>query len=296
MNSMTSRDTDASLPADAAVLDRDAFDKTAPLRAAVRVEDAPHYSLDAFFAAGIALRTIPRIAPLRADLLTLPNYDVGHFDRFGDLARALRFVQTELLRRIQRSTQLPQVAAEGWQMRSMMMAYAEALSHKGVFAPELIARLREGSGYRDLVEDLSVLVSEFQGLPASKIGADTVVTRADLTRASEIAHEINVQVGTGIDASQDELIAERRKLGGLLIEAHSEIRRGVAFLRWDEGDVNKLVPSLFVPAGPRRRDPDVDVPEELEALHKQLHAAQVAEASSGPTPVVDAEDNPFTAE
>lgn len=38
---------------------------------------------------------------------------------------------------------LPDVAAEGWRIRSMMMSYAEALSHKGHMAPQLIFRLRE---------------------------------------------------------------------------------------------------------------------------------------------------------
>lgn len=298
MSSMPGPAPDATTEVDAATLDRGAFDKTAAMRAAVKVDDLPSYGLDAFYAAGIALRTVPKIAKLRDDLRTLPKYDVAHFDWFDDLARALRFVQTEILRRIQRSAQLPQVATEGWKIRSLMMSYAETLSHKGAFAPELIVRLREGSGYRDLVEDLSVLVREFQGLPESKIGEDTAVTRADLTRASQIAHQINVQVGGDVGAeTQDELITERRKLGGLLLEAHSQIRRGVSFFKWAEADLNALVPSLYVPAGPRRpRDTDTDVPKELAELHNQLHAAQAAEASVDLHAPVDAEDNPFTAE
>ena len=51
-----------------------------------------------------------------------------------------------------------------------------------------------------------------------------------------------------------ELLGERRKLGGLLLTAHRQIWRGVAFLRSDQRDVDDLVPSLYVPPGvPKRR-------------------------------------------
>ena len=286
----------AGTPVDASTIDRESFDRTAPYRAAMKVADAPHYTLDAFYAAGKALWTLPRVMAHRPDLMTLPKYDIGHLDRFGDYARALRFVQTEILRRIQRSTQLPEVAAAGWQMRSMMMSYAETLSYKGHFAPELLARLREGSGYRDLVEDLSVLVRELQGLPESKIGPDAPVTPDDLKKAAELAHVINVQVGTGpeADLSQEELLGERQKLGGLLVTAHSQIRRGVSYFRWAEGDVNTLVPSLYVPPGHRKStDPTTEAPPDLAALHAQLHAAQTAAAPAAP---VAPEDHPFTSE
>lgn len=286
--------TPAPRTVDASVLDRLAFESTAAVRSAMKAEDSLHYTLDAFYAAGKALWAAPRVMSHRDDLLTLPKYDIGHLDRFEDYARALRFVQTEMLRRIQRSRQLPQVAVEGWRMRSLMMSYAETLSHKGHVAPELLARLREGGGYRDLAEDLSVLVREFQGLPEGKIGPDAAVTGEDLTRASEIAHQINIHVGNTVDPdmSHETLLAERRKLGGLLIEAQSQIRRGVSFFRWDEGDVNALLPSLYVPPGVRKTPDTVTaVPDEF-AAHEQLHAAQAAETPA----VVHPEDHPFAAE
>ncbi len=33
--------------------------------------------------------------------------------------------------------------------------------------------------------------------------------------------------------------AERRKLGALLLRAHAELRRGMTWIRWHEGDVDE---------------------------------------------------------
>jgi hypothetical protein len=234
-------------------LDRLAFDDTAPDRAAREVEDCRRYTLDAFFAAGRALWILPRVMPYRQRMLALPDYDLRHLDRFERYARALRFVETAILLRVRRTGQLPELAAEGWRLRALMMSYAEALSHKGRVAPELIVRLREGSGYRTLVEDLTVLVHELLAVEGGT-GPGSPVTLEDLDRAAEIADELNVRVGNPaeIDATRATLVRERRKLGHLLVEAHDQLRRALGYLRWAEGDANTLVPSLYV-LGRKRR-------------------------------------------
>ena len=54
-------------PEGAAGQDRAAFDKTAPARSAMKPEDAPQYTLDAFYAAGKALWIAPRVAAYRGE-------------------------------------------------------------------------------------------------------------------------------------------------------------------------------------------------------------------------------------
>ena len=243
-------------------LDRLSFDDTAPERDAREAEDCLRYTLNAFFAAGKALWILPRVMPYRERMLALPDYDLRHLDRFERYARALRFVQTEILRRMPQTGQLPELAAEGWRLRALMMSYAEALSHKDRVAPELIVRLRKGSGYRALVEDLTVLVHELLEVEGGT-GPGSPVTLADLDRASEVADQLHVRVGNPaeIDATRATLVKERRKLGHLLVEAHDQLRRALGYLRWAEGDANTLVPSLYVLGRKRRtREPDGSSP------------------------------------
>jgi hypothetical protein len=90
----------------------------------------------------------PRVVEYRDELLTLPKLDLAAIDAFADYARALRCVQIELWRWMERGKLVPELAKEGWSLRSQMLAYADALSYRGRVAPELGARLRRALGTR----------------------------------------------------------------------------------------------------------------------------------------------------
>lgn len=273
---------------DSAALDRAAFERTADARRALRVEDALAYGLDALHAVSRAMWIAPRLMPFRADLAALPGFDVAHLDELETLARALRFVHVEIVRRVERANDLPDLKAEAYRHRALMMAYAELLSLKGTVAPAFVAKLREGSGNRDLIEDLTVLVQELQALPAPLLSADTPVTRAEVTRAADLANELNLRVGNSPEPnlSQAELLDERRKLGSMLVKAHAQLRRGMAYLRFEQGDAAELVPSLYVASGKRRAAPAPEPDDGLATLHDALHGAP------GGAPL-DPEDDPF---
>jgi len=284
--------TGAPTPADASALDRHAFDRTTARRAAMKPEDAPTFGLDAFAAAGKAIAIGQRVAPYRAAMILLPGFEVAHLDCLEDYARALRFVHTEILRRVQRAKVLPVLEEEGKALRRLMLSYADGLSIKKLFSEELITRVREGTGYADLVEDLNILAQEFLALPAAWTAPGSLVTRPEIERASEIAHQINVATAktAEIDLSQTALLDERRKVAGLLLEAHSEILRAITYLRWKEGDADELVPTLYSGSkGRRAAKPAEGVPAELAEVHQELHAL------TG-TPHLNPEDNPFSEE
>ncbi len=231
-----------------ALLDLAAYERTAPARAAMGPKDAPPFTLDAVFAVGRALQTAAAVGRYRDLLLALPGYDIAHLDGLEDLARALRFVDTELARRVRVKRELPALAAEGYALRGLLVEYLDLLSRRGRAHPRLVARLRGGSGYLDLVEDLNVLVAELRDQPEEVVGDATVVTRAEVGRASELAHAILLRLGNPVevDLPRARLLEERRKIGGLLLRAYRQVRRAMDFLRFDQGDAAELVPSLYV--------------------------------------------------
>ncbi len=267
---------------------RAAFESTAPARAALVVENLPPFTLNVPYAVGKALYTSAKCLPFRPRFLDLKSVvDVGHLDQLETYALALNAVHTEILRRVQVLGQVPELAKEGFVLRAQMMGYAELLSNKGRIAAALIARLREGAGYRDLAEDLNVLVSELGAQPPGVIGEMTPVSDADLRRASELAYEILRRVGNPaeIDMTQDALLQERRKLGALLVEAQDQVRCAMTALRWKQKDVDTYVPSLYVPGGARKA--------EAEAAGMTDSAAAVQGPPAAPA---HPDDNPFVTE
>ncbi len=270
---------------------REAWEATAPERAAVDAKRAPRFTYEPFHAAGNAIHTARAAGEHRATMLLLPDYEVRHLDGLERYARAILFVQTEILRRAKVIKEVPKLAEEGYKLRALMLVQAEVLSLLGKIEPELVKDLREGSGYRDLVEDLHVLVAELRTQPAAIIGDETAVTRAHLDRAADLAHQINVRIGheASLDLSHSQLLDERTKLGALLGEAHAEVRRAIEFIRFHHDDAAKIVPSLYVPSGPRKAgQPETEAPvAEASSLAERL---QQATAHLAP------EDNPFTTE
>lgn len=265
--------------------DRAAFDRTASARAAVDVSSLPAYTLDAVHATAQALATARRVAPYRYGIAALPGFDIRHLDDLEDLANALLFAHVTLVARANRVRQLPTLAAEGHALRALLLAYADLLVLKGRTPAAPVARLREGSGYRDLVEDLAALVRILREVPDA-LGPGAPVTAAELDRAAGLAHAITLELGADSDPdlSHDTLLLERQKLGMLLSRAQAQLRRAMGYLRYDEGDAASLVPSLYVPKGRGRRS----------AADEEPDSAPLP-AAPGSDPTVSAGDSPFEA-
>lgn len=262
--------------------DRAAFDNTASARAAVDVSSLPPYALDAVHASAQALATARRLAPYRSDIAALPGFDIGHLDQLEDLANALLFAQVTLVARANRVRQLPALATEGFALRALLLAYADLLVLKGRTPAEPVARLREGSGYRDLVEDLAALVRILREAPDA-VSPTAPVTAGEIDRAAELVRAMTLELGADSDPDlpHHTLLLERQKVGMLLARAQGQLRRAMAYLRFDEGDAASLVPSLYVPKGRGRRTEEADEP------------AEVAPLPGAPVPTTAASDSPF---
>ncbi len=297
--SSSSMSTDPTSPSTTASReqDRQALERTAHLRAAIRVEDTPPYKLNATVAAGTALTTAERLEPLREQLLKLPEdlWDIAHLDHLPDLARALRCVDTELRGRSE-TVNRSELATDGYKLRGLLLSHAEALVYKELVAEDVVARVREGSGYRDLIEDLNVLVLVHAKLPAGIVGEGMTVSQEDLDRASSMASALTARVANGamVDLSPSKLSDERRKLGALLLRAQDELRRAMTFLRWAEGDAAKWVPTLYVTGAGRKAEgtgsgPPAS-PADAASIDEALRVQAEAAAALAP------EDNPFDPE
>lgn len=60
------------------------------------------------------------------------------------------------------------------------------------------------------------------------------------------------QTGTDGTGSPSDYDVAKGRLFRRLARAHSQARRAVVYLRWDEGDADHILPSLY-PGRPRRR-------------------------------------------
>lgn len=270
---------------------RVAFDATANDRVAIDLRSAKPYGLDAIYASMTAAAILTRLEPYLEAMTALPGIDTTKLERFALYAEALYFTQTTLVSRASRAKQMPALASEGWKVREIFMKYADLLVTLERFPADVLARLREGSGYRDLIEDLGALTAWFREVP-DLTAPGSLVTVDLVDRAAELARTMRDTAGLDhdLDLTQGQLLAERQKLGVLLLAAHSEIRRAIEYIRYHEGDAATLAPTLYAPTKGRRAPASHEEPvDDLAAIHHDLHAHDLHEQEAP----LDPEDNPF---
>jgi hypothetical protein len=83
----------------------------------------------------------------------------------------------------------------------------------------------------------------------------TSVTQQELDEAEHTAEQLTFAFATRADRNTaiNEANDQRRRNFTLLAQAYDEVRRGLTYLRWHEGDVEQIAPSLYRGRGGSRR-------------------------------------------
>jgi hypothetical protein len=96
-----------------------------------------------------------------------------------------------------------------------------------------------------------------------KISGKTPLHLDELDRAETLAGRILTAVG---EREQGPAIAAasaqtRQRAFTLFVKAYDQVRRAVQYLRWDEDDIDRIVPSLYAVArtASRRKNAETDV-------------------------------------
>ena len=136
------------------------------------------------------------------------------------------------------------------------MIATEALAHRGLVDAGRIADIRSGTGHLDVANDLLSLASILK--PSwSKIASKTAIELCEVERAELLSTELIIALGARLqpngEAPTVTQAADRRtRAFTLFLNAYDACRRVASYLRWNEDDVDQLVPSIFLKARSRR--------------------------------------------
>jgi hypothetical protein len=186
----------------------------------------------------------------------LPEHDFEAVDNLRKCALALLYTHLLTMPSVEIETRVQAVLAEAVRVRAQMLAVAEAYVTLGLFDAERVAAIRRGSGHLDLVQDVLALAQLFLTHRAELEGK-TPFSPDDLARATalglELLHLLGLRkVGNEAASSADANEKMRVRAFRLLVKVYDTARWAVSYLRWREGDVDELMPSLFG-GRPRRR-------------------------------------------
>jgi hypothetical protein len=250
------------------------------------------YGYDAIYAAAVAYQTAKNVEPFREILKQLYGFDIRHLDNLPIFADALTYVQFEIAAHMQDPKALTRDASEGYELRGILLSVGDGLARQAIFNSALLDKIREGSGYRDLITDLGSLSSMYRTTPRAIGGA---VTMDQVNRASQLASIIQQEllVTESDNSVLSGLIEDRRDIAYLLTLSHHKVHSAMGYLRDDEQDVDSLVPPLYVPATHRS---SAKAGSESETAQPQPAAATTAQPAATAQPAVKSAnpmDNPF---
>ena len=130
--------------------------------------------------------------------------------------------------------------------RDLLAGTATALIERGLVEQKSLDGLNGGSSYRSLYTDTLALVLWFQ-THAAAIHPRSKVTREELQAANDAAIAFGIAVATREQtrAGTSEPARDRARAFTLFFRAYDRVRQMLSYLRWHEGDVEAIAPSLY---------------------------------------------------
>jgi hypothetical protein len=142
---------------------------------------------------------------------------------------------------------------EASQLRKQLRHDAENLGLHGLLDIRGVRRLRLRMGHRNVGYDLLALVNVLIAAWPN-IAGSSALNRQQLAHAERTAESLLMLSATKSETRKWRVRAddERRRAFTLLFRAYDRLRRALAFIRWDEGDLAALAPALHTTKGAGR--------------------------------------------
>ncbi|WP_433935461.1 hypothetical protein AB3662_12090 [Sorangium cellulosum] len=225
-----------------------AFDRALPEIEALSPDRLIPLNLDVPRVVSQVLGVLPGLRALRGDIAAhLPTFDIARLDRLETYALAAWYAHLLWLSSGGAENALKPLLADAAPLRENLLGDAEALARRGLLDAATVADIRAGQGHIDIANDLVALSALFSA-SWSEIAGKTAATEEEVKRAGEIGPQLLAALGVrehGKGPGPTEAADRRARAFALLVHAYDQVRRAVAFLRWDEEDADVIAPSLY---------------------------------------------------
>jgi hypothetical protein len=252
-------------------------------------------NVDLLTATFTARTALPRIMEYEARMKALAEFEPRNVTGLQDYIEATSFVYA-MNTPATPASELEGMIAELVAFRSKALVWGTALATSGVFDPAAIESVRGGAGHKDLIIDVTMLVTTYRS-SWSIVKDKCDVREADLDRAAVLlplcADAISRRDGQLAGSSTPEGTLRVRRAWTLLDNAYTECRRALQYLRFKQGDMDEIAPNLRRNRGPATTRAGKGPAEGGQSAPNPAVAAPATEAPVG-TPIGDGAE-PFIA-
>lgn len=225
---------------------RQAFDATAADRAALPADEVLPVRIDVVTAVVTTLGCVHKVLPYRGAIASgIAMFDLAYLDKLEPYALALMESQTQYNAVAKPSEPIEPLSKELVATREMLLADVTALEARKLIDGRR-GELRGAVGYKAQATDVLLLASVLRAA-WPKIEGKSAATQAELDHATLLAERMLTALGVreqGPKLAQAEADVRDRAYT-LFVRAHDQVRRVIAFLRWDEDDLEEVMPTVF---------------------------------------------------
>jgi len=223
-----------------------AYDRLLPEIDALPASALVVINIDVPSAVTSAIGAWREISTLRSELAAkLKDFDLAQFDKLEAYALATGHAHA-LYMAASAPAGLTQLSEEVAKVRELLLSDAVALAKRGVFDGQKLKELKGPPGYKNIAFDLLALVAMFRE-KWSVLDGKTLIQPAELKAAQLLADRLISAVGEreqtpvqAVDAAE-----RRQRAFSLFVNAYDQARRAIQYVRWAEGDVDSIAPSLY---------------------------------------------------
>jgi hypothetical protein len=209
-----------------------------------------------------ALGVLPEVRAFQAEMIQLPSFDVTAFEKLEDYAYALLHLQTLYMAASAPPEALGDLVERAVEAREVLLADIPGFVAHGHLSPRAPNELDRSLGHRGIAMDVGRLARlVIEAWP--KLQGKTSLTFEKLVEFEALRDQIVAALGLKEQgqALVVEVTAQRQRAYTLFLRAYDEVRRAISFLRWKQGDVEDITPSLYSGrAGRRRPEPTPGAP------------------------------------
>lgn len=231
-----------------------AFEATQADRDALAPTELVPVNVDVGAAALIALGAMPRIREHAAALATLPS-DVPSPARVQQCALAAEHANAIWLHADAGPDEVQRLVAEATPRRNQAVSVLQMMAAFEVVDQSVVDGLRGGTGYLNLASDLHASEAILRA-KWPQIEGGILLTLEDLDAMRSVAARLNLALAlrdSGNDAVLNKASNDRQRAFTLLARVYNEVRRGISWIRWYQGDADQIVPSLWLRQGTSKR-------------------------------------------
>lgn len=203
-------------------------------------------NVDVLTAISVVKAALPKIRSLMPSIALLPFIDQAKIAGLEDYTLALGHTHERWRAALDPEEALPELGAQALRLRQVFTADAIALAQRGWLDATKAASFQRGKGYKGTVDDLLGLCGLFRD-HWSVIASRTAIQLDEVGAAEDLVDRTLGALGER--QQQPTKVADaqrtRQRAYTLFAKSYEETRRAVSFLRWHEGDADKIAPSLF---------------------------------------------------